>query len=107
MPFSVAGPDRFGSHDHYRPALPFHDRLYRPAITPPALCVTPGKRIERTAERAGPDLPSIILTSSGPPSHHVSQKGVDLKTVQQWLGHTDLASTMRYLQGLPWRGSTS
>jgi hypothetical protein len=31
----VAGPDRFGSHYHYRPALPFHDRLYRPAITPP------------------------------------------------------------------------
>jgi integrase/recombinase XerD len=26
------------------------------------------------------------------------QSGIDLKTVQQWLGHTDLASTMRYLR---------
>jgi site-specific recombinase XerD len=24
--------------------------------------------------------------------------GVDLRTVQQWLGHTDLESTMRYLK---------
>jgi Phage integrase family len=24
--------------------------------------------------------------------------GIDLKPVQQWLGHTDLASTMRYLR---------
>jgi len=26
------------------------------------------------------------------------QKGVDLRTVQDWLGHKDLESTMRYLQ---------
>lgn len=31
------------------------------------------------------------------------QAGVDLRTVQQWLGHTDLASTMRYLK--PARGA--
>ena len=26
------------------------------------------------------------------------QAGVDLRTVQKWLGHTDLESTMRYLK---------
>jgi integrase/recombinase XerD len=26
------------------------------------------------------------------------QAGVDLRTVQQWIGHKDLASTMRYLK---------
>jgi len=26
------------------------------------------------------------------------QAGVDLRTVQQWMGHKDLASTMRYLK---------
>jgi integrase len=31
------------------------------------------------------------------------QAGVDLRTVQSWLGHTDLASTMRYLR--PARGA--
>lgn len=31
------------------------------------------------------------------------QAGVDLRTVQMWLGHTDLASTMRYLK--PARGA--
>jgi site-specific recombinase XerD len=25
-------------------------------------------------------------------------KGTDLRTVQSWMGHTDLASTLRYLQ---------
>jgi integrase/recombinase XerD len=24
--------------------------------------------------------------------------GVDLRTVQEWMGHTDLASTLRYLK---------
>lgn len=32
--------------------------------------------------------------------HHSS--GVDLRTVQQWMGYTDLKSTMRYLK--PSRG---
>ena len=32
------------------------------------------------------------------------QAGVDLRTVQQWLGHTDLESTMRYLR--PAQGHT-
>jgi site-specific recombinase XerD len=30
------------------------------------------------------------------------QAGIDLATVQEWLGHNDLASTMRYLK--PARG---
>ncbi len=30
------------------------------------------------------------------------RSGVDLSTVQMWMGHTDLASTMRYLE--PQRG---
>jgi len=30
------------------------------------------------------------------------QAGVDIRTVQQWMGHKDLASTMRYLK--PARG---
>jgi site-specific recombinase XerD len=29
---------------------------------------------------------------------HALQGGVDLRTVQSWMGHTDLASTMRYLR---------
>ena len=33
---------------------------------------------------------------------HALQGGVDLRTVQSWMGHTDLASTMRYLR--PARG---
>jgi len=33
---------------------------------------------------------------------HALQGGIDLRTVQSWMGHTDLASTMRYLR--PARG---
>jgi len=33
------------------------------------------------------------------------QGGANLKTVQQWLGHTDLASTMRYLRAAVELGS--
>ena len=29
---------------------------------------------------------------------HALQGGIDLRTVQAWTGHTDLASTMRYLR---------
>ena len=29
---------------------------------------------------------------------HALQGGIDLRTVQSWMGHTDLASTMRYLR---------
>lgn len=31
------------------------------------------------------------------------QAGVDLRTVQQWLGHTDFESTLRYLKPLRMR----
>jgi integrase/recombinase XerD len=55
--------------------------------------------IKRTVERAGLD----------PTEHYLHkfratfattclQAGADFKTVQRWLGHTDLASTMRYLR---------
>jgi integrase/recombinase XerD len=33
---------------------------------------------------------------------HALQGGIDLRTMQSWMGHTDLASTMRYLR--PARG---
>jgi integrase len=32
------------------------------------------------------------------------QSGIDLRTVQDWLGHTDLASTMRYLKSARGKG---
>ncbi|MBZ5689292.1 MAG: tyrosine-type recombinase/integrase [Acidobacteriia bacterium] len=28
----------------------------------------------------------------------LAELGVDLRTVQQWLGHSDMESTMRYLK---------
>ncbi len=59
--------------------------------------------LKNVAERAKLDKESFWLISSG---LHLRRgrfgAGVDLRTVQQWLGHSDMESTMRYLK--PSRG---
>jgi integrase/recombinase XerD len=53
----------------------------------------------RTVERAGLNPAEYFLHKfRATLATTCLQSGVDLKTVQQWLGHTDLASTMRYLR---------
>jgi integrase/recombinase XerD len=55
--------------------------------------------LKGTAERAGLDPTECYLHKFRATfATTCLQNGVDLKTVQQWLGHTDLASTMRYLR---------
>jgi integrase/recombinase XerD len=55
--------------------------------------------LKRTVERAGLDPAEYFLHKFRATfATTCLQSGVDLKTVQQWLGHTDLASTMRYLR---------
>jgi site-specific recombinase XerD len=57
------------------------------------------RTLKRTVERAGLDPAEYYLHKFRATfATTCLQKGVDLKTVQQWLGHTDLASTMRYLR---------
>jgi integrase/recombinase XerD len=55
--------------------------------------------LKDTVERAGLDPAEYYLHKFRATfATTCLQSGVDLKTVQQWLGHTDLASTMRYLR---------
>jgi integrase/recombinase XerD len=57
------------------------------------------RTLKRTAERAGLDPAEYYLHKFRATfATTCLQAGIDLKTVQQWLGHTDLASTMRYLR---------
>jgi len=56
------------------------------------------RTLKRSAERAGLDPTEYYLHKFRATfATTCLQAGIDLKTVQQWLGHTDLASTMRYL----------
>jgi site-specific recombinase XerD len=55
--------------------------------------------LKDTVERAGLDPTEYYLHKFRATfATTCLQSGIDLKTVQQWLGHTDLASTMRYLR---------
>jgi integrase/recombinase XerD len=61
------------------------------------------RRLKAVAVRAGlnPDECWLHKFRSTFATIHL-QNGIDLRTVQSWMGHTDLASTMRYLR--PARG---
>jgi integrase/recombinase XerD len=61
------------------------------------------------AKPVGAKLTDLVLPApEGGPDKHMLRRptpyrgGIDLRTVQSWMGHTDLASTMRYLR--PARG---
>jgi integrase/recombinase XerD len=57
------------------------------------------RTLKRAAQRAGLDPAEFFLHKFRATfATTCLQKGVDLTTVQKWLGHTDLASTMRYLR---------
>ena len=57
------------------------------------------RTLKRIAERAGLDAESFWLHKFRATfATTCLQNGVDLKTVSAWLGHSDLASTMRYLK---------
>jgi integrase/recombinase XerD len=57
------------------------------------------RTLKRTVEDAGLDPAEFFLHKFRATfATTCLQSGIDLKTVQQWLGHTDLASTMRYLR---------
>ena len=61
------------------------------------------RRLKTVATRAGIDPDTCWLHKFRASfATHALQGGVDLRTVQSWMGHTDLASTMRYLR--PARG---
>jgi hypothetical protein len=49
------GADRSDRTTLIDPPLPFHDRLYRPAIPPPALCVTLETDVYHLAAKLGVD----------------------------------------------------
>jgi integrase len=57
------------------------------------------ERLKTIAERAGLDREKFWLHKFRATfaTRHL-WNGVDLRTVQNWMGHTDLASTMRYLK---------
>jgi hypothetical protein len=63
--------------------IPANGVMVKPSTTAPC-CASSERRNALTWT-----LLSIFFTSSGPPL---------LKALQQWLGHTDLASTMRHLR---------
>jgi site-specific recombinase XerD len=57
------------------------------------------RRLKEVAKRAGMDPDSCWLHKFRASfATHALQGGIDLRTVQAWMGHTDLASTMRYLR---------
>ncbi len=61
------------------------------------------RRLKEVAKRAGMDPDTCWLHKFRATfATHALQGGVDLRTVQAWMGHIDLASTMRYLR--PARG---
>jgi integrase/recombinase XerD len=61
------------------------------------------RRLKEVAKRAGMDPDSCWLHKFRASfAIHALQGGIGLRTVQSWMGHTDLASTMRYLR--PARG---
>jgi integrase/recombinase XerD len=61
------------------------------------------RRLKEVAKRAGMDPDTCWLHKFRASfATHALQGGVDLRTVQSWMGHVDLASTMRYLR--PARG---
>jgi integrase/recombinase XerD len=61
------------------------------------------RTLKTVATRAGMDPDTCWLHKFRASfATHALQGGVDLRTVQSWMGHTDLASTMRYLR--PARG---
>jgi integrase len=80
----------------------------------PATCFGMGRPVYRLAHlyaaqveggsyQGGNGPRYLVATSSGDLfATHALQGGIDLRTVQSWMGHTDLASTMRYLR--PARG---
>jgi site-specific recombinase XerD len=56
------------------------------------------RRLKTVATRAGMDPDTCWLHKFRATfATHALQGGIDLRTVQSWMGHTDLASTMRYL----------
>jgi integrase/recombinase XerD len=61
------------------------------------------RMLKTVATRAGMDPNAFWLHKFRASfATHALQGGIDLRTVQSWMGHTDLASTMRYLR--PARG---
>lgn len=61
------------------------------------------RKLKGVATRAGMDPDTCWLHKFRATfATHALQGGIDLRTVQSWMGHTDLASTMRYLR--PARG---
>jgi integrase/recombinase XerD len=62
------------------------------------------RKLKAVATRAGMDPNTVWLHKwRSTFATHALQNGVDLRTVQSWMGHVDLASTMRYLK--PARGA--
>jgi Zn-dependent peptidase ImmA (M78 family) len=43
-------------------------------------------------------IPEFWLKENFPKGH--LQDGIDIRTLQQWMGHRDIASTMVYLKGV-------
>jgi integrase len=63
-------------------------------------------RLKACARRAGLDEGEFYLHKfRATYATRALQSGVDIRTVQDWLGHKDIESTMRYLQ--PARGQAA
>src|SRR5262249_7070122 len=65
-----------------------------PTISPGCLCQSVKGRLSRFACRAVSNLhPHCLRHSCG---YALADKGVDLRTIQEWLGHRSIEMTVRY-----------